>query len=199
LFEPPSVEGTVANPGTLGGANWSGASFDPVSGLLYVNANELPRLLRLEKNDTPGQPYFEKGEARIWDHEGYPGVKPPWGTMTAIDLNRGEIVWQVPLGEFPELTKRGLPPTGTRNLGGSIVTAGGLVFIGSTVDRQFRAFDNQSGRLIWERELPFAGHAAPSTYTVNGRQYVVIAAGGGGKLGTRSGDAYVAYALPLAK
>ena len=199
LYEPPSLAGTIANPGTLGGANWSGASFDPASGWLYVNANELPRLLRLVPGDTPDQPYLEKGEARIFDHEGYPGVKPPWGTLTAIDLNRGEIAWQVPLGEFAELTRRGVPPTGTRNLGGCIVTAGGLVFVGATVDRKFRAFDSSHGRVLWERELPFAGHAAPSTYAVNGRQYVVIAAGGGGKLGTPSGDAYVAYALPVGR
>ena len=197
LFEPPSADGTIANPGTLGGANWSGASFDPSTGLLYINANELPRLLRLEASGKPAYPYFEKGEARIWDHEGYPGVKPPWGTLTAVDLNRGEIAWQVPLGEFPELTQRGIPPTGTPNLGGSIVTAGGLVFIASTVDRQMRAFDSSTGRVLWHRELPFAGHAAPATYAVDGRQYVVIAAGGGGKLGTAAGDVYVAFALPL--
>lgn len=196
LFEPPSLDGTIANPGTLGGANWSGGSFDPATGFLYVNANELPRLLRLRPGDTPEQPYLEKGEARIWDHEGYPGVKPPWGTLSAIDLNRGEIAWQVPLGEFPELSKQGMPLTGTPNLGGSITTAGGLVFIGSTIDRQFRAFDGANGRVLWEHELPFAGHAAPATFSVNGRQYVVIAAGGGGKLGTASGDVYVAFALP---
>ena len=196
LFEPPSVEGTIARPGTLGGANWSGASFDPTTGWLYVNANELPRLLRLQPSGSPEHPYFEKGEARIWDHEGYPGVKPPWGTLSAIDLNRGEIVWQVPLGDHPELKQAGVPPTGIRNLGGSIVTAGGLVFIGSTADEKFRAFDSSTGELLWEHPLPFAGYAAPATYSVNGRQYVVIAAGGGGKLGTKPGDAYVAFALP---
>jgi quinoprotein glucose dehydrogenase len=196
LFEPPSLDGTIANPGTLGGANWSGASFNPETGFLFINANELPRLLRLEPIDVPGQPYLEKGDARIWDHEGYPGVQPPWGTLTAMDLNHGEIAWQVPLGEHPELTQRGVPPTGTRNLGGSIATAGGLVFIASTVDRMFRAFDQADGALLWQHELPFAGHAAPCTYLVGGRQYVVIAAGGGGKLGTQSGDAYVAFALP---
>ncbi|HTO02210.1 MAG TPA: pyrroloquinoline quinone-dependent dehydrogenase [Opitutus sp.] len=196
LFEPPTLDGTIANPGTLGGANWSGGSFDPATGFLYVNANELPRLLRLQASDTPKQPYFEKGEARIWDHEGYPGVKPPWGTLSAIDLNRGEIAWQIPLGEYPELTRQGVPLTGTPNLGGSIATAGGLVFIGSTIDKKFRAFDGADGQLLWKHELPFAGHAAPATFSVNGRQYVVIAAGGGGKLGTTSGDVYVAFALP---
>ncbi|MEO7598245.1 MAG: pyrroloquinoline quinone-dependent dehydrogenase [Opitutus sp.] len=196
VFTPPSLKGTLSNPGTLGGANWSGASFDPTTGLLYVNANQLPRLLRLEPTNTPERPYLEKGEVRVLDPEGYPAIKPPWGTLTAIDLNAGEIKWQVPLGEFPELTQRGIPPTGARNLGGSIVTAGGVVFIGATVDRKFRAFDSSTGRVLWEHELPFAGHAAPSTYTVKGRQYVVIAAGGGGKLGTPAGDVYVAFALP---
>ena len=100
------------------------------------------------------------------------------------------------LGEFPELTARGIRPTGTPNLGGSIVTAGGVVFIGATMDEQFRAFDSATGQLLWEHKLPFGGYATPSTYSVNGRQFVVIAAGGGGKLGTKSGDAYVAFALP---
>ena len=196
VFTPPSLKGTLSNPGTLGGANWSGASFDPATGLLYVNANQLPRLLRLEATNTPDRPYLEKGEVRILDPDGYPAIKPPWGTLTAIDLNQGEIKWQVPLGEFPELTQRGIKPTGARNLGGSIVTAGGIVFIGATVDRQFRAFDSATGRVLWTHELPFAGHAAPSTYTVAGRQYDVIAAGGGGKLATPAGDVYVAFALP---
>ncbi|MEO6002044.1 MAG: pyrroloquinoline quinone-dependent dehydrogenase [Opitutus sp.] len=195
-FTPPSLDGAISNPGTLGGANWSGASFDPATGWLYVNANELPRVLKLVSTDNPAEPYLDKGQVRLLDDEGYPGTKPPWGTLSAIDLNRGEIVWQVPLGEFAELTRRGIQPTGTRNLGGSIVTAGGLVFIASTVDRQIRAFDSASGRVLWQYELPFAGHAAPSTYSINGRQFVVIAAGGGGKLGTPSGDVYVAFALP---
>jgi quinoprotein glucose dehydrogenase len=122
-------------------------------------------------------------------------VKPPWGTLTAINLKTGEMDWQIPLGEFAELTKRGIPITGTENYGGPIVTAGGLVFIGATRDEKFRAFDKQTGKLLWEAELPAGGYATPSTYEVNGKQYVVIAAGGG-KMGTKSGDAYVAFALP---
>jgi quinoprotein glucose dehydrogenase len=122
-------------------------------------------------------------------------VKPPWGTLNAIDLDAGEIRWSVPLGEFEELTKRGIPRTGTENYGGPIVTAGGLVFIGATKDERFRAFDKKTGRLLWETKLPAGGYATPATYEVNGKQYVVIAAGGG-KMGTKSGDAYVAFALP---
>ena len=122
-------------------------------------------------------------------------MKPPWGTQNAIDLDKGEIAWTVPLGEFAELTKRGIPRTGTENYGGPIVTAGGLVFIGATKDEKFRAFDKKTGKVLWETSLPAGGYASPATYEVNGKQYVVIAAGGG-KMGTRSGDAYIAFALP---
>jgi quinoprotein glucose dehydrogenase len=122
-------------------------------------------------------------------------VKPPWGTLTAIDLNRGEIAWQKPLGELPELSRQGIPPTGTENYGGPIVTASGLLFIAATKDEKIRAFDARTGEVLWEASLPAGGYATPSTYAVNGRQYVVIACGGG-KLGTKSGDAYVAFALP---
>lgn len=140
-------------------------------------------------------PFTHTGYNRFLDPDGYPAVKPPWGTLTAINLNRGEIDWQIPLGEFAELTKRGLPATGTENYGGPIVTAGGLLFIGATRDEKFRAFDKQTGRLLWETTLPAGGYATPSTYEVNGRQYIVIAAGGG-KMGTKSDDAYIAFALP---
>jgi quinoprotein glucose dehydrogenase len=123
-------------------------------------------------------------------------VKPPWGQLTAINLNTGEFAWRVVLGEFPELTKQGVPQTGTENFGGTIVTAGGLVFIGGTMDEKFHAFDKSTGKLLWETKLPAGGYATPSTYEANGKQYVVIAAGGGGKLKTKSGDTYVAFALP---
>ena len=129
------------------------------------------------------------------DDEGHPAIKPPWGTLTAIDLNAGSLIWQVPLGELDELTERGLPPTGTENYGGPIVSAGGVLFIGATKDKAFRAFNTDTGELLWETELPAGGYATPATYAVNGRQYVVIAAGGG-KMGTKSGDSYVAFALP---
>jgi quinoprotein glucose dehydrogenase len=140
-------------------------------------------------------PFTHTGYNRFLDPNGYPAVKPPWGTLTAINLNSGEIDWQIPLGEFAELTKRGIPVTGTENYGGPIVTAGGLIFIGATKDEKFRAFDKSTGKLLWETALPAGGYATPSTYEVNGKQYVVIAAGGG-KMGTKSGDAYIAFALP---
>lgn len=135
-------------------------------------------------------------QAERWlDREGYPAIRPPWGTLSAIGLNRGEIRWQVPLGEYPELTARGIPATSTENYGGPVVTAGGLVFIGATRDEKFRAFDRETGALLWEADLPAGGYATPATYLHQGRQFVVIAAGGG-KMGTPAGDAWVAYALP---
>ncbi|HTF31183.1 MAG TPA: PQQ-binding-like beta-propeller repeat protein, partial [Flavitalea sp.] len=129
------------------------------------------------------------------DQNGYPGIKPPWGTLNAIDLNSGNILWQVPLGEYPELLSKGIPATGTANLGGSVVTAGGLVMIGATKDEKFRIFDKDNGKLLWEYKLPAGGYAMPSTYSIESKQYIVIAAGGGGKVGSKSGDAYIAFRL----
>jgi quinoprotein glucose dehydrogenase len=140
-------------------------------------------------------PYRFTGYKKFLDPDGYPAVRPPWGTLSAVDLNTGDYAWQIPLGEYPALVEQGLRDTGTENYGGPIVTAGGLVFIGATnYDRKFRAFDKTTGALLWETTLPFAGNATPATYEVNGRQFVVIAAGGG-KSGERSGGTYVAFAL----
>jgi len=140
-------------------------------------------------------PYEFVGYERWRDSAGYPAIKPPWGTLSAIDLNTGKYRWRIPLGEHVALTAKGVPSTGTEQYGGPIVTAGGLVFIAATQDEKFRAFDKTTGKLLWQTALPAAGYATPSTYSVRGRQYVVIAAGGG-KLGTKSGDAYLAFALP---
>ena len=198
-FNPPSTQGTVVIPGYHGGANWSGASFDPTTGLLYVNSNNVPNLVTLTESkagDKAGLgPYQIKGYVQLLDHEGYPAIKPPWGVLTAIDLNTGEFAWQVPLGEVAELTARGIPRTGTETFGGSIVTAGGLIFIGGTKDEKIHAFDKRTGRLLWEHALPAGGYATPSTYRVKGRQYVVIAAGGAGKLRTKAGDSFVVFSL----
>lgn len=147
-----------------------------------------------QKGRLAGIHYYFTGSNRFFDPEGYPAVKPPWGTLNAINLNTGEYVWKVPLGEFEELTKRGIPQTGTENYGGPAVTAGGLLFIAATQDEKFRAFDKHTGEILWETQLPAGGYATPSIYEVNGRQYVVIAAGGG-KMGTKSGNLYIAFTL----
>ena len=285
-FVPPSLEGTVIFPGFDGGAEWGGAAFDPGSGLLYVNANEMPWILRLvespdqakvtggslynarcagcHRQDRKGSPpefpslvsiatrrtgeqiaaivhdgsgrmpafaqlppqavaaiiaylttgedlpvasvarsawpidqkYRHDGYNKFLDPDGYPAVEPPWGTLNAIDLNKGEIAWKIPFGEYPELAAKGMGHTGSENYGGPVVTAGGLLFIGATNhDRKFHAFDKSTGELLWETVLPAAGNATPATYEVNGRQFVVVAAGGG-KSGAPSGGKYVAFALP---
>ena len=127
--------------------------------------------------------------------EGYPAISPPWGTLNAVDLNTGRIAWKIPFGEYAALKEKGIPATGTENYGGPVVTAGGLLFIAATPDKKIRAFNKHTGKLLWEAALPAAGFATPSVYTVNGKQFIVIACGGG-KLNVKSGDAYVAFALP---
>lgn len=285
-FEPPSKEGTILLPGFDGGGEWGGAAWDPETGLLYINANEMAWVIKLVERRAPQRkttaaelykaecatchkadrrgsppefpavdilsgkrtreevvkvirqgagrmpafahldeaaagaltdwllegrdagvtlsvakppPYWVKyaldGYARFTDAEGYPAIAPPWGTLNALDLNTGEYAWRIPFGEWPELAAKGMKETGSENYGGAVVTKGGLLFIGATnVDRKFRAFDKRTGKLLWEAELPAAGNATPATYMVNGRQYVVIGAGGG-KWGNVSGGAYVAFAL----
>jgi quinoprotein glucose dehydrogenase len=140
--------------------------------------------------------YGIDGYNKFLDPDGYPAVAPPWGTLNALNLDTGEYVWQIPFGEIPELAEKGLRNTGSENYGGPLVTASGVLFIGATNhDKKFRAFDKATGKLLWETILPAAGNATPATYQVNGRQFVVIAAGGG-KWGLPSGGSYVAFALP---
>ncbi len=277
LFTPPT-NGLIVFPGVDGGAEWGGGAFDPDTGLLYVNANEMPWIMRLIPNtDTalygskcaschrsdrtggpqapslvdvgtrlsrddiasiirtgtgrmPGFPdmgaknigdvveflvtgkdqasdpaiasdpnrlkYRNDGEVLWRDPDGYPPITPPWGTLSALDLNAGTMKWQKPLGEYPELVAKGITNTGSDNYGGPVVTAGGLLFIAATnFDRKLRAFDKLTGALLWETVLPFAGNATPSTYMLNGKQYLVIACGGG-KNGAPSGSTIVAFALP---
>lgn len=144
-----------------------------------------------------GPDYVFTGFDFLTDHEGYPGIKPPWGLLNCYDLATGKALWRVPLGEIPALTRQGLPITGAQNLGGASVTAGGLVFVAGTADEKLRAFDADTGRELWSAALPFAGTAAPAIYEADGRQYVIITATGGGRVGGPSGtgDAYVAFAL----
>ena len=287
-FIPGSRQGTIIFPGYDGGAEWGGSAFDPESGLLYVNANEMAWILTMLERQAPdtqlsgkslyasncsachkadmsgGPPEFpalvglksklseqqvaallkagsgrmpsfahlgadaikaianyvlsgedatvagkessqffmhfiNDGYTKFLDPDGYPAVKPPWGTLNAINLNTGKIAWKIPLGEFPALVQQGLRNTGSENYGGPVVTAGGLVFIAATnFDKKFRAFDKATGELLWETTLPFAGNATPATYEVNGRQFLVIAAGGG-KSKEASGGTIVAFALPVAQ
>jgi len=144
----------------------------------------------------PGLKYMDDGYNKFLGPDGYPAVKPPWGTLNAINLNTGKFVWRIPFGEFPALVKKGIRNTGSENYGGPLVTAGGLVFIAATDhDNKFHAYDKATGKLLWEATLPYAGNATPATYEVNGRQYLVIGAGGG-KWGAPSGGSYVAFALP---
>jgi quinoprotein glucose dehydrogenase len=194
LYMPPSREGTIVLPGFDGGGEWGGAAVDP-DGVLYVNASDVPWIAAMRES-TRGPPRYEFAGYERWrDSSGFPAIRPPWGTLSAIDLNSGEYRWRITLGEHAALTARGVPVTGTEQYGGPIVTAGGLLFIAATMDGKFRAFDRDSGKLLWETTLPAPGYATPATYAVRGKQYVVIAAGGA-KLGSPSSDAYVAFALP---
>ena len=175
-------------PGYFGGSPWSCSAFDPRTNRLFVNTNNMPAIV--------GNYEFLK------DSKGRPGVKPPWGNLTAIDLNSGQFAWRKTLGEYKELTKEGIPQTGTMNLGGPLATAGNLVLIGSTCDQIFRAFDSRSGKVLREFPLPASAFAAPMTFSVKGKQYVVIAASGGGygkTFGQDHGpvsDTFVCYSLP---
>jgi quinoprotein glucose dehydrogenase len=148
-------------------------------------------------NESGPSAYRFSGYSKFMDPDGYPAVVPPWGTLSAIDLNSGRYRWRIPLGEYPELAARGMTDTGSENYGGPVVTAGGLLFIGATIhDRKIRAFDSASGKLLWQAELPFAGTATPATYMVDGKQYVVIATSSARDPKARQGAAYVAFSLP---
>jgi quinoprotein glucose dehydrogenase len=181
---------------------FSNLSDDQVAALLsYVMSGGTPTQGENKEVSSSGPPvptmrYHFTGYLRFYDPDGYPAVAPPWGTLNAINLNTGEYAWSIALGEYPELAAKGLKNTGTENYGGPLVTAGGLLFIGATnYDKKFRAFDKKTGALLWETTLPFAGNATPITYEVNKRQFVVIAAGGGKDLKSKSGGIYMAFAV----
>jgi quinoprotein glucose dehydrogenase len=213
IFTPPSVKGSIVFPGSVGGVNWGGAAYDPQKHLLVMDINRLAIFVRLiprEKFDEDikagtsndrlhgewgrqaGAPYAMFRTPLIGPNETLTLCSPPpWGTVAAVDLFTGKKAWDVPLGSFvPGMN------TGTVTLGGPIVTAGGVVFSAATMDNAIRAFDAESGKEIWKYELPAGGQATPMTYTLNGKQYLVIAAGGHGKLGTKQGDYVVAFTLP---
>ena len=210
IFTPPSLKGSVVYPGNVGGVNWGSAAYDPQSHLMFANTNRLIAWTKLipraeydaqTKTDQDNRVYGEFGEQRgaafglyrtfLFSPGGTPCNAPPWGTTAAVDLFTGKIIWNVPLGSFAPGRH-----TGTINLGGPMVTAGGLVFTSAAMDNIIRAFDSQTGKELWQFELPAGGQATPITYTFKGKQYVVIAAGGHGKLGTKQGDSVLAFALP---
>ena len=203
LFTPHGPTLTLVFPGNLGGGTWSGAAFDPSSGYLFVNVNELGAVGEMRKvaatNTYRRGSDLPRGEyARFWDERRWPCQKPPWGTLAAVNLHDGSLAWRVPLGIVEELAAKGLTDTGAPNLGGAIVTAGGVVFIAGTNDSRMRAFDARTGGTLWETTLPASGHATPMTYLGprSGTQFVAIAAGGGGYLSPTYSDAIVAFSLP---
>ena len=203
VFTPLGLDPTLVFPGTLGGATWSGASFDPTSNYLFVNVNEVGQFGALKRESANSPLEWKRtsqfGEyARFWDPDRLPCQKPPWGTLNAVNLSTGEIAWRVPFGFVETLAEKGITTTGTPSLGGSIVTAGGLVFIGGTNDRRFRAFDARTGRELWQTTLEAGGHATPATYAGrrSGRQFVAIAAGGAGYFSRVVSDVIAAYAIP---
>ena len=184
LFRPIGEQLRVMFPGTNGGSNWGGGAFDPETDTFYINSMDVATFAqKVFRGDDAEIPWRNRGTkwGRLWDSNLYPCQQPPWGHLTAIDLNTGEFRWREILGEYEELTERGVPKTGASSLGGPIVTKGGLVFIGATNDNRFRAFDKASGEQLWEYRLPASAHATPMTYAVDGTQYVAIAVGGGNK------------------
>lgn len=195
IYEPTTKRGTFVHPGFRGGALWGGCCFDPERNLLFVKSDENTNRITLA-DASEGEPFEYNLSERtlVRDKQGYPMVKPPWGYMTAIDCDEGEFRWRVVHGEYEELTEQGIPKTGTPSHGGSICTKGGLVFMAGRFDRKMRAFDSDTGEVLWEHQLAAGGFATPCTYMANGKQYVVIAAGGG-KGDSPSGDEYVAFSL----
>jgi quinoprotein glucose dehydrogenase len=213
MFTPPSIRGTLEIPGNIGGMNWGGMSYDPVRHILVASTNRLAAMVRLipradyeadrakskgerifgEYNGMKGTP-FAMYRTIIVSPKGVPCTPPPWGALTAIDVDRGAVRWETPFGSVSQIP--GLPAnTGSPNLGGSM-TSGGVVFIGAAMDEVFRAFDVESGKELWHGQLPASAQSSPMTYRAGGKQFVVIAAGGHGKLHTKRGDAVVAFALP---
>ena len=161
--------------GTIGGGNWGGVAFNPQLGYVFVNTSNLATLGRMVPDpQNPGQFRNELAYTRFWDDNKYPCQQPPWGELVAVNANTGDIAWKMPLGIYPELVAKGIPPTGTPNLGGPIATASGLVFIGATKDARFRAFDAKTGKELWYAQLEAAGAATPMTFMGrDGKQYVV--------------------------
>jgi quinoprotein glucose dehydrogenase len=195
-FPPPSRQGTIFSPGTLGGALWGGCSFDPERGRIFVNSSELPSIITLVDAKPEEKFRFNHtGYEKFADPEGHPLVRPPWGHVTAIDLASGDFAWRAVHGEYPDLAAKGIRKTGAFQTGGTIATGGGLVFVAATPDEKFSAYSSDSGELVWQHALPAGGYATPCTYEAGGKQYVLIACGGGNRSKTPSGDQFMAFAL----
>ena len=179
FFKPNSIDNKNITFNWMGGAEWMGASIDNNSGIMYVTANNIPHQTWLTKKEN-GYEYYEYNShfKVLKDQNGYPGSKPPWGTLTSLNLNSGKIIWQVPFGEYSDLTKIDIPKTGTLNMGGATATAGNLVFATGTMDKKVRAFNSNDGTEVWSYDLPFIGSGPPTIFSINNEQYVLIVATG---------------------
>jgi quinoprotein glucose dehydrogenase len=205
-FTPPGLEGyMVTFPSTLGGGNWNGLAYDANLALVFTNVMNIGQVARMQpRTDQAGQNTYVRttpwggAVGRFWNPENkIPCSAPPFGELVAVNVNTGDIAWKVPIGFVPELKDKGFAATGTLNIGGPIATASGLIFVGATIDSHFRAFDSRTGKLLWETRLDASAHSIPMTFMgKNGRQYVVVAAGGGSFLGSAPGTKIVAFALP---
>ncbi len=202
LYTPPGLTPTLLFPGTMGGATWSGGAVDAGASMLVVNTNDVGAIAHMVPAPAGSPVPYVRGGAlgaygRFWDSRKLPCQAPPWGRLNGIDLRTGTIAWQVPLGNVPSLEAQGITGTGTPNLGGAIVTGGGLAFIGGAIDSRLRAFDVATGREVWRADLPASAHGTPVTYRgASGRQFLVVAAGGGGRFSVGAiSDAVIAFAL----
>ena len=207
VFTPPSLTGTIIWPGNIGGMNWSGVSVDQARGILIAPTNRLAMVVRLIPRDSLHSAFMAQPDLEYGRQSGTPYAMsrdnlglctpPPWGALTAVDLNAGTMMWQVPLGTMPQMASApNSGASGSIQLGGALITASGLVFIAGTFDQHLRAFDIETGKEVWSAALPAAAHALPMTYEADSRQYVVIAAGGHDRLHTTMGDYVLAYTLP---
>jgi len=206
-YTPPGTQGTMVTfPSTLGGGNWNGLSFDPTLGLVFTSVMNLGQVAKMVEGQARGggpatwvrRSPWGGAVGRFWNPENrIPCSAPPFGELVAVDVNRGEIAWKVPFGVIDSLKEKGFGNTGTANIGGTIATASGLIFVGATIDCRFRAFESKSGKQLWETQLDACAHSLPMTFMgKDRRQYVVVAAGGGSFLGAPPGSKIVAFALP---
>ena len=194
---------SVVFPGTLGTTNWPGMSYNPKLEYLFVNTVDIADVGKVSKSEDGSDPTYERNSpwgpyARFWNNDKFwPCQQPPWGQLWAINVNTGDVAWKVPFGVDPELEAKGVHGTGTLNFGGSIATAGGLLFIAATNDHYFRAFDAGTGKVLWEAKLDTGSYTVPMTYAgKNGKQFVVLVASGGSYYDTTAGDSVIAYSLP---